>query len=1038
MALSISTAQRHELAHYFHASLTRFSSLAVQEITRRFHRSAEDSINTADLDSLLLSFDSENHIFALTCRNSRGCDLDALLARTILNYVASEDVEAIRFPEASYGDPFDDCDPDLEEIEEQPTPQQPIEVHALSFDGINTYGKAKAFRLRELPPALQCRAKSRDSTADAGKMITLRHVKWDQGTEMHMFNGNIGEQFAQMPAEDYEDLNILLELVDFKPILRTIINPPKGTREAPPRRWEFIGEEPTVSQWLAGVGETRQVDPDAEPEIAKDALKFSQNGSMQQPTTGRIRMPKGVSFAALQARAEDQEQDRSEAQANNAFSRFLMGRTGADSASESEESEEVNSEASQEKATDDFFSRMKRKARESPSETIKTPTPHPEKTTAATRLLTTKASTVGNLQNDSATTPLTTLGTSTPDHGFPSYNRRYAKVDTWGLTGDAKNQAIWENENAAPLSARRRNDSGFTYEQLKAKREANTSVAGLGNSSQNPQPVVSKTPMSYRETPFGGDEPWAHKKVPPTVPTGNLVDIADPSVGGSRREVPKFPPGLFPPLGSERAQTKPQQPSKKERGDGTQSRVAWKDVSTSIRTQSQPQELFHGDLVDLGSSPEKSGNRDLIQLGEDQPIVERVQTHPEGEPRLFHTMRQQAKGGGKKQKKKSKGTSVSKSTTANWAVLDRPSPPPAPKVPKTQEPKESGRQGCSNTSDSDQKTAGQSSASDVQLKIDQHLAPLLTEGTQSSLTVRFGLILLPDADKLANTKALRLEDLRSKLEENTAKHSTTVFRTALGRERSDGAYLLRLPATLPNSNVPLVGYTDAWSDTDPHALQASTVYEFSILVPGGGEWTITFDPQNSNNATVSPSNAQRPIFYVHYPAHVWDAHLTPTSTSNSPTPDAPLQTSITTFLESLHTPPRPPTKDDKPNLPHLEAHLPPSAFSVSRAHAKRRFSQLVAGRGTWLVEQVWDLHVLTGARGAIGFVAKEERVMRKEGRVWWEAGLQVEKAEGLEGTLGELVGLLEDVGFEECDERVVSGRKEGKKRAEGKEYVPFW
>lgn len=84
------------------------------------------------------------------------------------------------------------------------------------------------------------------------------------------------------------------------------------------------------------------------------------------------------------------------------------------------------------------------------------------------------------------------------------------------------------------------------------------------------------------------------------------------------------------------------------------------------------------------------------------------------------------------------------------------------------------------------------------------------------------------------------------------------------------------------------------------------------------------------------------------------------------------------------------------------------------------------------------MHVLTGARGAIGFVAKEERVMRKEGRVWWEAGLQVEKAEGLEGTLGELVGLLEDVGFEECDERVVSGRKEGKKRAEGKEYVPFW
>jgi len=58
--------------------------------------------------------------------------------------------------------------------------------------------------------------------------------------------------------------------------------------------------------------------------------------------------------------------------------------------------------------------------------------------------------------------------------------------------------------------------------------------------------------MSYAETPLGGDEPWANNVVAPIVPvpTGTLIDTNESVQGDGRPKAPKFPPGLFPPLGS--------------------------------------------------------------------------------------------------------------------------------------------------------------------------------------------------------------------------------------------------------------------------------------------------------------------------------------------------------------------------------------------------------------------------------------------------------------------------------------------------------
>ena len=122
------------------------------------------------------------------------------------------------------------------------------------------------------------------------------------------------------------------------------------------------------------------------------------------------------------------------------------------------------------------------------------------------------------------------------------------------MTGDAANQAKWENENATPLSSQRKKARGVrTYESIRAERAQ--SVLGTPSAHKSDvyeRPVSGVTPMSYSETPLGGNEPWANNVVGP-YPTGRmgiLIDTDDNGIDAGQAKTPTFPPGLFPPLGT--------------------------------------------------------------------------------------------------------------------------------------------------------------------------------------------------------------------------------------------------------------------------------------------------------------------------------------------------------------------------------------------------------------------------------------------------------------------------------------------------------
>lgn len=114
--------------------------------------------------------------------------------------------------------------------------------------------------------------------------------------------------------------------------------------------------------------------------------------------------------------------------------------------------------------------------------------------------------------------------------------------------------------------------------------------------------------------------------------------------------------------------------------------------------------------------------------------------------------------------------------------------------------------------------------------------------------------------------------------------------------------------------------------------------------------------------------------------------------------------------------------------------MPASAFRVTSVRANRVFSQTL-GPGSWVVKQVWDLHVqkMRNDKGIVAS-AKEEQVMRKEGRLWWEAALHVGRLDRLEGIINEVVEKLDPVGL--VGMPVVA--KQRAKPEVQEEYVPYW
>jgi hypothetical protein len=1083
MALAIA---KSDTAHYLHATLERFDTIAIQDISRLFYAAAAHVAVEQDL--VELSYDEKHHVFILKHHNCFSGQLDEALSRIIRNYVASETDAVTRFEECALGDPLDDDDIGSEQSEAHGEEDQALTTHVVNFDGINMYGKAKAFHLHELPQALRNRAMSRHNIEHLATMISLRHVQLDPTNEQHVFGGSIGNTLPKLSSAEQDGIAYLLsQILSFSPFTRkiTMSTPRDAGPEAEHRR--FSGKEPAIGQWLEGMGETRQIDPEVQPEMGGEQFKFARSRTMQNDSLGRVRKPKGIPLVDHQL-PEGQPLEQPDAKPSAGFAALMRSDAIGDASSETDSSvsDEANPFEGMKQVKVVELAKSEDASTSGGAFTPSSTSRDQEQSVSTTATRTANGLSSGSHQTRSqilAATP-SSQGAPRSEGGFPTDGRSYAKADRWGLTGDAANHVAWEKENRTSLLTQHARRPPRTYDDLASTRaESAASVSG-GESRMGPVPITAVTPMSYSETPLGGNEPWAKNVVRPDiwVPMGTLVNtdvtIANTTrpeapqyppglvntyasvTDTSRPKPPHYPPGLYPPLGSNeqpnivnatnvaralQAIARPQHP--------TASQTLVREMSTKPIGQGHVDLTSFNDVDDsTKTTAQEDNNLMSFKDDDDAPFVERGKAQDEEPPRLHRTMRQQAGGSkNKQQKKKSNKSSTNRSTPFRPAVLELPSPPPPPK-PKP-----------STVVKVDAKAQGP-----IEPERDLHLEETISElfssssldGKIAGVEVSFGLALMTNAEDLIAERGIRSEDMQEKLDELPPQKRNTMFPLCLGRQREDGVYLLMLPTTLSGSVSPYAGgalLLEAWSDEGPHGLSDRRLYEINIAVPGGPEWLLVFEHDTPENVDIRllKDSQQRSSIYIHYPERVWDARIRPRSTTPThPELDKDLERNIKTFLMTFDSTRGVGGAGTEEGLPDFEAVVPDNAFIVTKILAKRELARTLLTcepkdttdpPPSWTVSEVWDLHVqpsflsrAAGGGNSLAIFAKDEKTMRTQGRLWWEASLVYDEAPqedgGLETLLNEIVAKLDWVGTPP----VVPVKAKPEETKAKQEYVPFW
>lgn len=992
-------------AHYVHASLESFDRAAVNEITRRFEAVAGPGPHS-------LTYDENDHAFVLVCLGLDGAELDSRLGNIIRDYIVAESPGIKRFAECEIADPYDDYEVTLDD-DSLSLNEPSLIVHLVNFDGMNVYRKAKAFRVRDLPLALQLRLRSRHDCTYLANAIALCRAGWDESSEEHFFDANTGCNLTELSSDQQADLDLLFELMTFADFTAKIPLPGHELEENEPRHWEFVGEPPPVDRWLEGMGEMKLIEPDAEPDITREALKFATGLPTQQNSFGRVRKPKGATLLKQPEPEADREPDQTEEQVNNNFAALL--RSGAD--------DDIDSEISD--CSDDGPGLLQNFKRANKAACVKEdamPISATEGTTSSSLTVTQRRVTAANTpatlsppRTEINGRPNGELSSRSPSSGrdhssgsYPSYTRSYAETDKFGLRGNVANHVTWENENAACLQSHQSTPSARTYEALALSRAEPIAISTSNGDDLGTKLATSKTPMTYKETVPGGDEPWANNIVPPIriVPTGTLIDTSTPA--------PELDVSQFPQLGSSG-----QQPARRSHSNTRQ-------------------------LIDMSTTdPVKHDDENnLIELDDD--IVERVCNQTENKQQPHVTMRQQA-AKNKKQKKKAK-VPGSKPAPFPPAKLELPSPPPPARARKETEQPANNGQGSSQPNTKKTPTIEEETSDRFQQEIEDLVLLALMTTEQHDVVVQFGLALMIDAEDLADHRALRHADLQEELDHLTVERRSTSFQTALGRRRKDGMHLLQLPKTMDTEvDSPLASdltLVDAWTGDGKHAISDKRVYEITIEVAGGREWLLIFGQESPEDFEIQPLDSHQHTVYVHYPLRVWDARF------QSKDPDwtctgalelgSDLERDIQTFLQTLRTPKRNiPEQYSSSPPPMFEASIPDSAFLVKNVLAKRIMTQSL-GSGTWVVTQVWDLHVQSKGSVVKAFGTGEESMVNT-GRLWWEAALQHGGGGDLGGIVTEVVSRLDDVGFDGAAlEAKAKAKKQKEKKPKEPEYQPFW
>lgn len=811
-------------ARYYHSTLYKLNHEARAQVIARFNTTVNDV-------AARCWYDEAQDLFELCCPGVIGPDADDALDNAITTYIEQElraseqenrPSNAARLPESCFDEEVNEY-VDFEDLYcESPANgsladilahQHSSEKAVRTLHLVNTESSPsmalKLFRLHELPEGVLERTLGSHNDKSTNKAVrvglTCRAVRSEGRSRDLLFNGRVGQPLPMMSVEDE---TAFLKIGTFPALLGTSTLPEEAPVE---RRWKFKeSEDASVSQWLAGMGQTEPDEPNQRADVPRDAKKMLVVD--QNPALGRVRIPKGTSF--LPADCDDGVEERTPRAAisGRGFVQLLQGRVDDSTGSEKSDMESQASSDTDESAVGlkNAFSSLLQKSQarnQVPSRVAQTSRPlvpgsgpavrsqlqrtQQEENTAPKSMP--KAQDTGSVLANSGSSSLrqcrdalktndvphssstrshtekadqSTASTTNQDDSFPSYGKPFAAVDAVGLTANATSQAQWEIEHHVPITAKspngkvqlasRRRQQPLSSLPPISSADMNLSTGSEVQRQQHPPAPVSLTSTSQATIRSysnfaSGSEPWANRVVATRAPTGMLVDDAALSAAPA---LPRGPPGLCPPPGL--SQTASHNYSTASHSTVSAPQTAFGNnlinlVDESIVTQQEPVKPPPGLYRKVPLAREHQSSPQ--QTSTDDHIVERIQPRPEEADTRRYTMRQKAGP------RKSKGNA---SKQVQKVELPLPDPVPPPRIPKPgvnsaavkSTASSKAVQGASNTTTKSIVSAASPQLEQERPKLLEALESFVASTSDPIVEIQFGIVLLHTEDK-----ALRKEDI---------------------------------------------------------------------------------------------------------------------------------------------------------------------------------------------------------------------------------------------------------------------------------------
>ena len=946
----------------------------------------------------------------------------------------------------------------------------PVSITHLIIDTELSIQPVQLFRLPDLPPSFLDRTIEpliQRSWRAVCEGLTCRKVRWSRRNG-YVFNARTGIQLQ--PATAVEE-GKLLELATFdilrdeRDVTSLVFDEEISNQHVPSRTWEFVDDEqPTVRQWLEGMGETKLVEPSEKPEVPKDAKKVLA-GDLK--TTGRVRVAKGAPLYSDDSGSASSDDEKSPTPEKSKSFNGLLRTTNQTADTESEESSSnagssVASSHTEKAALHNLL----------PPGGIGTSQPQKQAQSASDQNALVEFSdrnsargpSIVDSEDDGKQNPnvgFSMPGSSTRDTAeemfetthFPSFGKEFAAVDRVGLTANAASTARWESGNhhmrkpkhksklVVPRSSlgtqANRSDQSFSALSSSTSNEFGKSRGTSVSAVSSPNVPLSIVPSRNRNPEPSSDQPWL-----------NLV-------GERWNSHNELSDKYFPPLPAPTTQTS--NPKALSTLTNRLRAAAGSEQHTSL-TSTDP--VFSQTLIDV-SVPDQTRSSQAensqpssfmsliadLELSSDDQVIERVRAVPEDFARKWDTMRQKAP---KKSKESNSLSKATKNPSSLKGSLPLPEPVPPPKPKKAPEVPSKSR----------------TSSSKVDLR-SSYPAPLPKPKTVLEAQVQLPAVY--EAEAISHSESSSEdEDDNSVPSESSILMIDHTFGQLLHRERNIlengkfndnedseyagrpsilkaqiGVVLVQLPSDsdlrhgpfLPRElqsklNVPSAilqnfffqRLTTSSSDAfhlvslggiPIEAMATESIYEIIVRDVGGTLFTISIPNSNKIGYKIALKDKIKAEAYAHYAIHVWDARFLLVerdpnqSESSHQLLNEDARNCLDEFISSIDT-------DGAP--PSFQAKLATEHFTTLKARTKRNFSHIIDDI-TFCVSEVQDLFlepIIDHPQFNLHAEALPRDEMIGHHRLWWEVSLEtrvLSRAVELESRVDEMIRSMDGIGY---------------------------